>query len=205
MIVTKKDLLSINKMLSLLIMGLFVIIILQRTCKKECTDKTISTKEFVHDTLYITNTDTVYHTQFSYKIKRDTIKILDPKYIPDTSYPVLKKQFQDLAVEHTCLAVYNDSLSCDTAGVKFKINIIDSIQSNRLISATYSYTWKFPVVLVEKKKTQVYIGGELSLGQIQTAGLGILLKNKRNQIYGANVFYIPTWGFSYGLSTYIKL
>lgn len=204
MIATKKELFSINRMLSILSMALFAIIILQRACIKDCVN-TVTPKEFIHDTAFITDTKTISHTEFVYKRTVDTFKILDPKYIPDTNYQALKKQFLDLVVQHTSLAIYKDSLTCDTAGVKFKINITDSIQLNTLISATYSYNWKFPIVQVEKKKNQLYVGGELSLGKVQTAGLGILLKNKRNQIYGVNVFYIPTWGFSYGLSTYIKL
>lgn len=135
-----------------------------------------------------------------------------PEYIPDTSsIHALRLQFENLVRKHTEQVTYNDSLKIDSLGY---VNVKDTVSENRLHSRSYSYNIKERIItktLPTKLRNQVFIGGglgiPLSVGNIiQSVKAGVLFKNKRDNVLGADVlYYFPTSKPGVQFSYYLKI
>ena len=135
----------------------------------------------------------------------------DPEihYIPDTSYAKLVLQYQALVKEYIANNTYKDSIKIDSIGY---VNIIDNVSHNSLKDRKTSYSLKYPIItntitVPAPKKNQLYIGGGLeyspTMGQELNAGL--LLKNKKDQIYSIYGGVNSVSGYQVGIQSYWKI
>lgn len=204
---------SPTKFLSIVIAVLIVIVFLQRSCHQKEMGDIISHR----DTTVVIDTVLDVHDSVIIRkvpvIKRDTSYLpIDIQYLPSPDYIVLKSRFEALVKEHTVRNIYSDSLRLDSVGY---IIINDSVQFNKLFNRSYKYHYEIPnitktITIVEhpKKTNQIYIGGGI-LGNktegVAGAELGLLLKNKKDQIYGIKVGSDIRGNILYGVQGYWKI
>lgn len=129
--------------------------------------------------------------------------------IPDTNYAKLLSQYDSLLKIHYAKNVQVDSLKVDTFGY---VKTQDTVQDNRIIGRQWTTNLKIPektttITITQQvpPKTKIYGGISLYGNQytpLGGAGLGALLKNKKEQIYGVKANYINKVGVVYELSTY---
>lgn len=200
-----------NKFSSIIIIALVAIVVIQRLgCKgisgvdvaKADTVVTHDTAWQVHDSLIVKKmkiTETIHDT-------------LPAEYIADTNYPRLKAQYEELAKAFLAKNIYADTLKLDTLGY---IAVADTVQKNELLNRAYSYQYKIPTitntVTITKeapKKNQLYIGGGLDANKtvgVVGVNAGLILKNKKDQIYGLRVGTDINGALNYGFQTYWKI
>ena len=198
-----------NNFLSLIVLILLIIILLQR-CD---SNKTPDVPTIIRDTVWVHNDTTVISKPQIIKtipvdVSRDTII---NHYIPDTNYQKLVLQYQDVVNQLLAKNIQVDSVRIDTNGY---VKIIDTVQKNLIVGRTTKVDVKYPVIketIIQPapKVNQVYAGGQIS-GQtggqvINGINAGLLLKNKRDQIYGVNVGLNTSGQVSYGLQSYWKI
>lgn len=198
-----------NNFLSLIVLILLIIILLQR-CD---SNKTPDVPTIIRDTVWVHNDTTVISKPQIIKtipvdVSRDTII---NHYIPDTNYQKLVLQYQDVVNQLLAKNIQVDSVRIDTNGY---VKIIDTVQKNLIVGRTTKVDVKYPVIketIIQPapKVNQVYAGGQIS-GQtggqvINGINAGLLLKNKRDQIYGVNVGLNSNGQISYGLQSYLKI
>ncbi len=106
----------------LIIIGVLVLIILlQRSCSGPSTVTEPGQVTVKRDTVYITKDSLIVRKVP--RIIRDTTYLPgEIKYIPDTNYAVLKRQFQNLVKEHTAINIYADTLKLDSLGLSNTIH-----------------------------------------------------------------------------------
>lgn len=110
------------------------------------------------------------------------------EYLPDTNYHRLLQQYNKLVSLYLEKNIYRDSIRLDSIGY---INVRDTISNNRITDRIYKYDLKYPiiketVIAPAVVKNQLYIGGSLqgSATGFNQIGAGLLLKNRRDQIFG---------------------
>ena len=193
----------------LIIIGVLVLIILlQRSCSGPSTVTEPGQVTVKTDTVYITKDSLIVRKVP--RIIRDTTYLPgEIKYIPDTNYAVLKKQFQNLVKEHTAINIYADTLKLDSLGYVF---VVDSVQFNELKNRIYNYKYTLPIVkettTVVKNRNQVYVGGGIFTNTgLNTVGaeLNLSLKTKSDKVYYVNGMIIPNQGPFFGIGTQWKI
>lgn len=155
------------------------------------------------DTTYIIRADTLVKKVFVHSVDTSYDTTADPKFIPDTSYEGLKKQFENLSKELTKKTTYKDTLLLDSIGF---VHISDTVQFNGLVNRGYTYSYKLPIVTTThtkyaEPKRQIYFGGD-----INTAGLsiGLMYKSKKDKLIGLNIGMQQS-KLVYGFQTYIPI
>ena len=171
---------------TLIIIGLVIVIFLLRECKGESKGAPIEPITIVKiETKYDTIVETVetyipqYRTKVKYKTVHDTIEIHDTIPIDTTS--ILEDYFSSYA--------YTDTLKTDS--VTFVIN--DTISQNKIQSRGINYSLVYPTTVITKEsvvnKRELYIG--FGLGgdkqQLSYVGSELLLRNKKQRIYGVGL------------------
>lgn len=193
----------------LIIIGVLVLIILlQRSCSGPSVVTEPGQVTVKRDTVYITKDSLIVRKVP--RIIRDTTYLPgEIKYIPDTNYAVLKKQFQNLVKEHTAINIYADTLKLDSLGYVF---VVDSVQFNELKNRIYNYKYTLPIVkettTVVKNRNQVYVGGGIFTNTgLNTVGaeLNLSLKTKSDKVYYVNGMIIPNQGPFFGIGTQWKI
>ena len=203
-----------KNLLSIIVLVLVVVIFLQQggcgyvNLGKQNTSDTVvvhDTTWQVHDSLIIkTMKGTVIH---------DTTRI-PPQYLADTNYAALKLQYDALLSKYLALTVYADTLKLDTLGY---VAVADTVKENQLKNRSYKYNYKIPTItekititnnIYEQPKRQLYFGGGIDGNQtlgITGASVGLLLKNKKDHIFGLNLGTQVTGGATYGIQSYWKI
>jgi len=168
---------------TLTIIGLIIVIFLLRECKGESKGAPIEPATIVKiETKYDTIVETVetyipeYRTKVKWKTVHDTIEVHDT--VPIDTLSILKDYFATYA--------YTDTLKKDS--VTFVIN--DTISQNRILSRGINYSLVYPTTIIsterEINKRELYIG--FGLGgdkqQLSYVGSELLLRNKKQRIYG---------------------
>ena len=173
---------------TLTIIGLIIVIFLLRECRGEKNSSPTEPVTVVKvETKYDTIVETVetyvpeYRTKVKWKTKtvHDTIEIHDT--IPIDTASVLEDYFATYA--------YTDTLKKDS--VTFVIN--DTISQNRILSRGINYTLVYPTTTItterEVNKRELYVG--FGIGgdrqQLSYAGSELLLRNKKERIYGVGL------------------
>lgn len=158
----------------------------------------------VHDSLIIKKVpvvETIYD-----------IDTLPPQYIADTNYPRLKAQYDELVKLFLSKNIYADTVKLDTLGY---VSIADTVQENKLLNRGVHYSYKIPTI-TEKititkqapKKNQLYVGAGVNTSKAlmpQSVEAGLILKTKRDQIYGVKAGSDINGQISYGFQTYWKI
>ena len=192
-----------DNFLTLIILVLVVLIFSNRCGKPPVPEKPKIERDTVwmhHDSVIITKPQ-IINTLPS---KIDTI------YLPDPDYNKLKEQYMTLLTLYLNKNVQRDSLKIDSIGYVF---LTDTVTKNFIDSRKYNYSLKYPIItttitLPPPLKNQVYIGGALQgtpsfpINQI-TAGL--LLKNKKDQIFGAYTGFNKDGNMVLGAQIYWKI
>jgi len=197
-----------KNLLSLIIVILLIITVLQR-CK---SDVVVDAPKIIRDTMWVSNDTTIVSKPqviktIPYEVSRETII---KEYLPDSNYAGLLKQYEDLVSQLLAKNIMQDSIRIDTNGY---VKITDTVQKNLIVGRSTEVSMKYPVIketvtIPQKKVTQMYLGGQVSASQGQLInGLngGLLLKNKKDQIYGVTVGVNTDGNISYGLQSYWKI
>ena len=163
--------------------------------------------------------DTTWEVHDSLIVKKVPIKetiydidTLPPQYIPDTAYPGLLIKYNELVKLLLSKNIYADTLKLDTLGY---VAIADTIQENKLQNRGIHYNYKIPTI-TEKititkqapKRNQLYIGAGINTSKAlmpQSVEAGLILKTKRDQIYGLKAGSDINGQISYGFQTYWKI
>jgi len=191
----------------IVVLVLLIIIILQR-----CGGNNQQPRETVikRDTVWIHKDSTILSKPQIVKtipvnIYHDTTL---KEYLPDTNYAKLVKQYTELAEKFLAMNIQVDSFKVDSIG---HVYITDTVSHNLVKSRSFTYNLKYPIITVtvpQPKRTQWYIGGFLQgeegrlLNQIST---GLLIKNKKDQIFGGHVGINTSGKLQLGLSSYWKI
>lgn len=174
---------------------------------------TINNREPLEPTIKI---DTVYERYDSIIHTKPIVvhsePVIEIQYKPSGDYVELLKQYQDMSSLFLMKKTYKDSIPLDKFG---SIQVTDTIFKNNIVDRSYKYDLNIPTVTVtetsiikEKPKLQLYVGGSLQ-GQapaiINQVNVGILVKSKRDQIYG--VYAGPNFQgeMNYGVQLYWKI
>jgi hypothetical protein len=170
------------------------------------------------DTLVVRDTTWLKHDSLIVKKVKVTKEIAVPyevlvkEYQADTSYPKLKKQYEDLAKDYAAKRVYVDSVNVGKFG---HIQIIDTVVKNKLSKRTTKDNFKIPVVKetvtitkYAQPERQLYLGGGVNASTssgIRSIEGGLLYKTKKDQIYGLKATTTIDGITTFGVSTYFKL
>ena len=170
------------------------------------------------DTLVVRDTTWLKHDSLIVKKVKVTKEIAVPyevlvkEYQPDTSYPKLKKQYEDLAKDYAAKRVYVDSVNVGKFG---HIQIIDTVAKNKLSKRTTKDNFKIPVVKetvtitkYAEPERQLYLGGGINANSgsgIRSFEGGLLYKTKKDQIYGVKATTTVDGITTFGVSTYFKI
>lgn len=168
---------------TLTIIGLIIVIFLLRECRGNRSPiptepVTVVKVETKYDTIVkeVKSYVPQYKTKVKIKTVHDTIRIHDT--IPVDTAAILKDYFTTYA--------YTDTLKEDS--VTFVIN--DTISQNKILSRGINYNLVYPTTIISKErevnKRELYIG--FGVGgdrrQISFIGSELLLRNKKDKIYG---------------------
>jgi len=189
-----------------LIIGVLLLVIFLQRCEpgEPITPVPPTTKI---DTVWVKHDSVIYSKPKVITIIKGVPEI---QYVPDTSYSKLVIQYKSLVDLCTAKNVYSDTLKIDSIGY---VNVLDTISKNRIQGRRFKYDLKYPVVtktitLHAPPKTQVYIGGGLQGNQytlINQFSAGLLLKTKKDKIYGVSAGINTDGSIQYGLQSYWKI
>lgn len=167
-----------------IIIGVLVLILLF----KSNDDKT-QAPIIIRDTTYIHVRDTVKGDVVYVGGKVDTLWNHRIEYKPDTNYNNLLEQYMRLGDALFAQNVFKSNYQIEYGS----ITTIDTIKENRLIGSSLFSDITVPVITQEAtSRTQLYIGGGLQGDPstlINGVSVGLLYKNRKDRIYGANVEY----------------
>ena len=201
------NLLEKVKLSEAVIVILLIIILLQR-CGRNPENPTAP--QITRDTVWVHKDSTIISKPQIVKtipvnIYHDTTL---REYLPDTNYAKLVKQYTELAEKFLAMNIQADSFKVDSIG---HVYITDTVSHNLVKSRSFTYNLKYPIVTVtvpQPKRTQWYIGGFLQgeegrlLNQMST---GLLIKNKKDQIFGGHVGINTSGKLQVGLASYWKI
>jgi hypothetical protein len=108
--------------------------------------------------------------------------------------------------------MYRDSVQIDTFGY---IKVVDTLQKNQMVGRSFIKDLKIPEktititnTIYPDAKRQMYVGGGILgnkdniVGQVQA---GLLLKNKKDQIFGISTGINANGQVQYGVSSFWKI
>lgn len=192
----------------ILVLVLLVIILLQR-CGR--TPENPTGPQITRDTVWVHTDSTI--TKQPQIIKTITVPIeqWNTEYLPDTSsMSKLIAQYNELANKFLAINISVDSITVDTIG---KVFITDTVTTNMIKNRKLSYNFKFPIItntiiLPEPKRTQWYVGGTIQGEQgtlINQINANLLIKNKKDQMFGGYVGLNKSGALQIGLSSFWKI
>ena len=199
-----------NNFISLIVLVLIIILLLER-----CGGGHVVPVEpkIIRDTVWVNNTGSVITkpivtNNIPYTV---TIDRWNTEYLPDTSSMAkLVKQYEELVKKFLATNVQKDSVKIDSIG---HVYITDSVTSNLIKNRNVTWDLHYPtitntIIVPEPKKTQWYFGGAIQGEQgelVDQIDAGILIKNKKDQIYGAYIGINPLGHLQFGLQSYWKI
>jgi hypothetical protein len=146
------------------------------------------------------------------KGERDTVLESSVYYLPSDNYDSLYVQYTTLKEQFLSKNIYADSVQIDTFGY---VKVVDTLQKNQMVGRSFIKDLKIPEktititnTIYPEPKRQLYIGGGVLgntdniVGQIQA---GLLLKNKKDQIFGLSTGINANGSVQYGVSSYWKI
>ena len=173
---------------SLIIIGLIIVIFLLRECRGDSKGAPTEPVKVVkvetkYDTIVkeVTSYVPEYRTEVKWKTKtiHDTIEVHDT--IPIDTASILEDYFKAYA--------YNDTLKEDS----ITLIVNDIISQNQIMSRNIKYSLVYPTTIIqterEVNKRELYVG--FGIGgdrqQLSYAGGELLLRNKKERIYGVGL------------------
>ena len=194
----------------ILILVLLIVILLQR-CGGGSKETIIESK-IIRDTSWVIKDSIINTKPQIFKTETYTIPVdrWNTEYLPDTNYNKLIKQYEDLVRELLAKNITSDSIKIDSIG---HVYIIDTISQNMITGRSTHYNLKYPiitntVIVPEKKKLQLYVGGGIQgqkSGIINQINANLLLKTKKDHIYGGSFGVNLLGEFQFGVQSYWKI
>lgn len=191
--------------------GLLVLVLLLTLFIERCNKPVEPTPppKIVRDTVWVKHDSVVYSKpQLVETIQMSSKDSLI--YVPDTNYSKLVLQYQDIVNQLLIKNIQVDSVRIDTNGY---VKIVDTVQKNLIVGRSTQVSVKYPVIketitLYPKPVNQVYIGGDVGGSQtslINQVRTGVILKNKKDQIFSASVGLNTDGQPVFGLGSYWKI
>jgi len=189
---------------------LFAIIMLYRA---ECGKPVIQGETIKIDGKKYEMINQVIDTQYI-KIKETKYKKGEDIYHDTTIYlpvPVLDSaQIDSILSQFYAKNTFKDTIKVGKFG---QIYIDDTVQYNKLVGRAMSADLQFPsvtntITVKEKPKAQLYLGGRVDYLKeqgLQSPSVGVMVKTKRDMLYGASIGIGNNQRTVYGLNMYIKL
>ena len=198
--------------LEILVVVLLIVILLQR-CGGGARDKeTIFESKIIRDTSWVIKDSIINTKPQIFKTETYTVPVdrWNTEYLPDTNYDKLIKQYEDLVRELLAKNISSDSIKIDSIG---HVYIIDTVSKNMITGRSTRYNLKYPiitntVIVPEKKKIQLYVGGGIQgqkSGIINQINANLLLKTKKDHIYGGSFGVNLLCEFQFGVQSYWKI
>lgn len=188
---------------------LLIIILLQR-CGRNPENPTVP--QITRDTVWVHKDSTILSKPQIIKtipvnIYHDTTL---REYLPDTNYANLVKQYTELAEKFLAMNIQADSFKVDSIG---HVYITDTVSHNLVKSRSFKYNLKYPqitttITIPEPKRVQWYVGGFLQGEEeelIDQISAGLLIKNKKDQMFGGHIGLNTSGKLQIGLSSYWKI
>jgi len=184
---------------------LFAIIMLYRA---ECGKPVIQGETIKIDGKKYEMINQVIDTQYI-KIKETKYNKGEDIYHDTTIYvniPTLDSvQLDSLAKIHYAMNVFSDTFKLKYG----KVYVQDSVQQNRLVGRNWGADLLIPIekttiTVKEPVRSQLYFGPKIEYGNGIMPGVGLMLKTKKDRMYGASLSVINNKTV-YGGSLYIKL
>jgi hypothetical protein len=197
---------------SIIIILLVLIILIQRCKSGNNTPVNINTHDTTTSIKYVYVKDSGHSKPIYIKGGRDTILENTIEYVPSEEYSDLLEQFNDLKIALLSKNIYKDEIPIDTFG---NIKITDTIQRNMIVGRGWTTDIKVPEKTITitnniypKPKRQLYIGGGIFLSQnepVRQINVGLLLKNKKDQIYSVSAGIDLKGTPEFGIHSYWKI
>jgi hypothetical protein len=197
-----------NNFINLLVLILLAIVLFQ-TCGKS---KEVVTSTIKRDTVWVYKDSTVYSKPQIVKTEPYAVPIdrWNTEYLPDSNYSKLIVQYEAIVRELLSKNISVDSLKIDSIGY---VHVTDTVSKNLITGRSYKYFLKYPVItntitIPEKKRNQYYVGGLIQAQpsiDIRQLSAGLLLKTKKDHIYGVNAGLTRDGQVIYGVQTYWKI
>jgi hypothetical protein len=166
----------------------------------------------VHDTTWQVHEKTIVKEVPFIKEIPVSHEVLVTRYQPDTSYPGLKRQYDELAKKYASRRVYVDSVKVGTHGY---IQITDTVAENKLGKRTAKDNFKIPIVKETMTITKyapptriIFVGGGVNasgVNKVTGAEAGLLYKDKKDNIFGGKVNINTEGNVGFGFSYYYKI
>jgi hypothetical protein len=197
---------------SIIIILLVLIILIQRCKSGNNTPVNINTHDTTTSIKYVYVKDSGHSKPIYIKGGRDTILENTIEYVPSEEYSDLLEQFNDLKIALLSKNIYKDEIPIDTFG---NIKITDTIQRNMVVGRGWTTDIKVPEKTITitnniypKPKRQLYVGGGIFLSQnepVRQINVGLLLKNKKDQIYSVSAGIDLKGTPEFGIHSYWKI
>jgi hypothetical protein len=190
-------------------LALFAVIVLYRA---ECGKPVVPGETVSIDGKKYEVINQVIDTQYI-KVKEIKYKKGEDIYHDTTIYvsvPVLDTaQMQEVLSKYYAKNIFQDTLKVSKFG---NIYINDTVQYNKLAGRSMSADLMFPsitntTIVKEKPKAQLFLGATVDYLQgsnFQNLSVGLMLKTKRDRLYGISAGVAPNGKPVYGASFYIK-
>ncbi len=203
------NIMKVSRIVNILL-GVLVLILLY---KAECGKPVVPGKTVVVGGKKYEVVKQVIDTQYV-KVKETKYKKGEDIYHDTTIYvpvPVLDSaQMEEVLSKYYAKNTFKDTMKLGEFG---RIYIQDTVQYNKLAGRSLSSDLKFPTItnttiVKEKPKAQLYMGAIMDYLQesgVQNPSVGLMLKTKRDRLYGISAGVSPNGQPVYGASFYIKL
>lgn len=191
---------------------LIVLFFLLRGCQPTPPDKVVTV--ITHDTTIVRHDSIVYRDKLVYTTIPAKLSEIPKKFIPSKNDDSLRKQYEELLAEHTNKHIYLDTLKIDSLGT---VIVQDTVQFNKIMNRQYAYNIKERVITntitttitkQARPKNQLYLGIETGFSEeiFEDVQLGLMLKNKKDNIIGVGIGYdFQSKGPVFSLKYYTKL
>jgi hypothetical protein len=201
------------KLITIILLLILLVILTRAGCRKvvQCFKKPTADTVIVHDTTWLVRDSIIYKEMVVTETIYD-IDTLPPQYIPDTNYPKLKAQYETLVQLFLSKNIYRDTIMIDSIGY---VTITDTVQHNTLNNRAFTYSYKIPqvtetvtIVKPEVKRNELYIGGGINTFKVFvpfSLEAGLMLKTKRDHLYGLKVGSDINRQVYYGFQSYWKI
>lgn len=174
-----------------------------------CNPKPEKTTVISYDTVYITDTKTVF-VNVPTLVKAEP-KPIPPVYQPSDDCDSLKGQYNYLAASYFAKNLYRDTIRKDSSYVVAEC----VVTGNGLSECNYFFNLKYPVVtktidntITLPPRRQLYIGGgvgtDFKLDRLYLQG-GFMYKNRKDNMFGGEVMLSNQGDFIGSVKTYFKI
>jgi hypothetical protein len=193
---------------NIIIFILIIILLIGR-----CNDKiSVQQPTIVRDTIWkehaaVINTHPQLTSSVPFPVDGLTKEI---QYLPDTNYQKLLIQYQELVALFLAKNIQKDKLKIDSIGY---VSILDTVSKNLIIGRKFTYDLKYPIIkttitLPAPKINQLYVGVGIqgsSTSLVNQFDVGVMLKNRKDQLYGISLGVDKNLTPIIGISSYWKI